>query len=132
MARNGDTAEPVAVGYIRSLRPDSARLDAVADRLAECGARAGYAVQTVYRDDGSDAENAHQSGFRALMARVRDSDAQAVIVPSSAHLSLQPDVRRWMGQLIAAAGMQLVVMPQLAVGVATVETLPRPLADQPR
>jgi len=126
MEQDGDTVEPVAVGYIRSLRPDSARLEAVADRLAECGARAGYAVRTVYRDDSANAANAHQSGFLALMEEIRSGGTRAVIVPSPAHLSLVPDVRRWMARMIAHAGAQLVVMPELAVGVARVERLPRP------
>jgi hypothetical protein len=133
MGSTDATTDPVAVGYIRALRPDSARLDAVAERLVEYGARMGYAVRTVYRDDGSDAANAHQSGFLALMEEVRNSDAQAVIVPSPAHLSLLPDVRRWMAHMLAHAGAQLVVMPELAVGVASVETLPSPrcVADVP-
>jgi len=66
-------------------------MEAVADRLAECGARQGFDVQTVLRDDGADVESGYQSGSIALMNEVRERDAAAVIVPSPAHLSLQLD-----------------------------------------
>jgi len=126
MDTTDEIVELPAIGYVRSIRSDSARLEAVADRLAECGERQGFTVCTVLRDDCSDEETGQQTGFLTLMPQLRESDAEAVIVPSPAHLSLQPDVRRWMARMIQAAGAQLVVMPELAVGVVPMTTLQTP------
>jgi len=99
-----------------------------ADRLAECGARHGFTASIVPCHESPEAEHCQPSGFFGLMKEVRQREAQAVIVPSPAHLSVHPDVRRWMARMIAGAGAQLVVLPQVAVGVTPVTPLPGPVS----
>jgi len=119
-----DAAMTAAVGYVRTLRPDSVRLEAVADRLCEYGTRHGFTVERVFCDDGPNvAGSLDQSGFLALVSEVRRREVRAVVVPSPAHLSLSPEVRRWMVRMLRHVGAQLVVLPEVAIGVAQVEAL---------
>jgi len=109
MSTRGDTAVPVAVAYVRSLRADAERSDIVVKRLREYGERVGFTVDAVL---SGDSVTERDSGFLALMHEVRERDARAVILPSPADLSLLPDVRRWMARMLAQVGAQLVIVPE--------------------
>lgn len=117
---------PPAVGYIRVIRLESQPVDAIAERLCEYGARAGFSVDTVLREDVPRDRADADSGFLTLLGEVRRRDARAVVIPSPAHLSLFPDVRRWMTRMLRDAGAQLVVVPNAAIGAARIEPLPPP------
>lgn len=110
---HGDLAatQAVAIGYVRNWSGhDEARLAAITERLAESAARMGFLVAAVYRDEA----NGDGSGFRAVMAHLRTVQGPALILPSGAHLSRDPDERRWMKHLLDAIGVQLLVVPDLA------------------
>jgi hypothetical protein len=101
----------VAIGYLRNLSGQGeARLTVIADRLTESGTRMGFLVAGVYRDEA----NGDGSGFRAVMAHLRTVEGPALILPSAAHFSRDPEERRWMKHLLDAIGVQLVVVHDLA------------------
>jgi len=109
--RSADAGPAVAIGYLRNLGGQSkARLSGAADRLTEAGTSMGFLVAGVYRDEAS----GDGSGFRAVLAHLRAVEDPVLILPSAAHLSRDPEERRWMRQMLDAIGVQLVVAPDPA------------------
>jgi len=99
-----------AVGYVRSMHSDPEWLDRADAEVRACGGQLGYDVTRVIRDDASDDELAHVAGFMSLLDELRAQGGGVVLVSSPAHLSLLPDVRRWMARMITHVGARVVVV----------------------
>jgi hypothetical protein len=100
-----------ACGYVRTLLPDPAGLEGVAQEVRQFAARTGLSLRHVFRDVGTTGpDEPFLPGFVAALDDLRERDADAVVIPSPGHLSLLPDVRRWMVRLIRENGGLLIVM----------------------
>lgn len=100
-----------ACGYVRTLLPDPAGLEGTAQQIRDFALRTGIELQHVFRDVGTTApDEPFMPGFVAALDDLRERHADAIIIPSPGHLSLLPDVRRWMTRMIREHGGQLIVM----------------------
>jgi len=94
-----------ACGYVRTLLADPASLEGTAREVRDFAQRTGMELRYVFRDVGTTApDQPYLPGFVAALEEMRERRAGAVVIPSPGHLSLLPDVRRWMAHMIRDGG----------------------------
>lgn len=99
-----------AYGYIRMEMPDEIEIALQRKEIgAFCAAR-GLTLGAVFVDRGVQGDATTRLGFAALVDVLCFPDSYAVVVPTLAHLSERPGVRRELTSRIRGTASQLLVV----------------------
>lgn len=106
---SGDKAR-TAYGYIRMEKPDEIEIALQRKKIGSFCAAQGLTLGAVFMDRGVQGDVTTRLGFTALLDVLCFPDSHAVVVPTLAHLSERPGVRRVLTSRIRGTASQLFIV----------------------
>lgn len=113
--------KPVALGYVRMEWPDEVEISLMRDDIASYCSLNGYRLGSVFVDRGVPDDVFARTGFIDLLNDVRQTEANAVVVPTVDHLSSDAFVQDALKRMVEQANAEVLVVYETNGGGPSVE-----------